>query len=111
RRNRDGRPPPRLPRLPDEGDEQRDHPGGPEDRPEDSGLRTHLGVVRLAGLDRSLGARRRLAGVAEAVALGMMDHGSRTVAQARQMVAKRGLVGTDRVCRPAWVLLGLGMLI
>src|SRR4051794_37232699 len=69
-------PPARAARPEDEGRKRREPPADPEERAEQPSLCADLRVVRLAGLDLGAGPGSGLAGIAEPVALRMVDDGA-----------------------------------
>src|SRR5216110_225327 len=89
----------------DEADEERQVPRNPEQRAEQTGLRTDLRVVRLPCPDRRTRARRGLAGVTEAVPLWVVHHRAHAFPQADPVTVDRRLVDAARVAGRARVLL------
>src|SRR3954469_7349714 len=85
-----------VPSRAHEAGENREHPGDPERRAENAELDADLRVVRLAGLQRRVGARCRLADVAETVPLGMVHHRPGTLPEAHPVRVERGLVAARR---------------
>src|SRR5205085_10542396 len=88
----------------DERGEEREAPRDPEQPTDEAGLRRDLGVVRLPGLEPCVRPRRRLADVADAEALWMVDVGAEALLQVLPVAVDRRLVQAQRLARRARML-------
>ena len=94
-----------------EPSEQRERPGDERQAAEEAGLDGELGVRRLARQHGDLGALGRHARVADPEAPRVVDRGACPGTEAREVLTRRGLVGTRRVIGRSGMLVRVRLLL